>query len=740
MSHTNLRTINSTEINNSGAFRVGDNLSSGTTGQVLKSNGDYIAPSWETDIDTTYQGSATIDIDTTTDPDTINVIKVPNDLTISQNGIIIDTFNGSVVKTIDLEGKYTAGCGIDISGHPVPHIEADTDEVTITHNLAGAEQLSVLKVPNTLTFTGYDTGTYDGSSALSINLVDTDTTYQGSATIDIDTTTDPDTINVIKVPNTLTFTGYDTGTSDGSSALSINLVDTDTTYTAGNGIQISGSNIIQTRTDNQTIRDSGGGSGNNLEVIKVPNTLTFTGYDTGTYDGSSALSINLVDTDTTYQGSVTIDIDTTTTPDTINVLKVPNTLTFTGYASGTYNGSSPLSINLTDNQLNLLAGSGIIINNTGGFNRIITADIDNNTLGWTPPSPNKQIEVRKVPNTLTFTGYATGTFDGSSALSINLVDTDTTYQGGTGISINTGTTPHTINASNIPNSALQNSTISGISLGGNLATLTFYDSKGAFITSYNGANPPTSITLDGDTTYKGSATINIDTTTAPDTINVIKVPNTLSAGNNLSYSSGTTYDGSVSRTINLDSNISNIDTISFRSTPSATALIGNTYPSNPTPLLYCDLSSTTNIIPGAVLATKIQRTSVLKSFTNIYSEFSSNFRTSFKAQSANVMVEFRAIVRADNKVFYGGLYDYNAGVYNTDTRNRFNYNDETDQDHTVLTWWMRNLTPGNTYYISPYFRGSASTVYIYAGHNGSTDGFAPAIMRIIDGGNNVSIY
>ena len=104
------------------------------------------------------------------------------------------------------------------------------------------------------------------------------------------------------------------------------------------------------------------------------------------------------------------------------------------------------------------------------------------------------------------------------------------------------------------------------------------------------------------------------------------------------------------------------------------------------------------------------------------------------------MVEFRAIVRADNKVFYGGLYDYNAGVYNTDTRNRFNYNDETDQDHTVLSWWMRNLTPGNTYYISPYFRGSASSVYIYAGHSGATDGFAPAIMRIIDGGNNVSIY
>jgi hypothetical protein len=172
-------------------------------------------------------------------------------------------------------------------------------------------------------------------------------------------------------------------------------------------------------------------------------------------------------------------------------------------------------------------------------------------------------------------------------------------------------------------------------------------------------------------------------------LEVIKVPNTLSAGNNLSYSTGTTYDGSVSRTIDLDSNLSNLD-----------------------------LSSTTNIIPGAVLATKIQRTTKLSTFSNVYSEYSSDFRTSFKAQSANIMVEFRAIVRADNRVFYGGLYDYNAGVYITDSRNRFNYNDETDQDHSVLTWWMRNLTPGTTYYISPYFRGQSASVYIYAGHSG----------------------
>jgi len=146
--------------------------------------------------DTTYQGSATIDIDTSTNPDTINALKVPNDLTISQNGTIIDTFNGSTAKTIDLEGKYIAGDGIDISGHPIPHIEADTDEITISHNVGGAEKLQVLKVPNALTFTGTSTGTYDGSSALSINLTDTDTTYQGGTNISIDTSTNPDEINL----------------------------------------------------------------------------------------------------------------------------------------------------------------------------------------------------------------------------------------------------------------------------------------------------------------------------------------------------------------------------------------------------------------------------------------------------------------------------------------------------------------------------------------------------------------
>ena len=457
MSHTNITQINSTEINNSGPFRVGSQLTSGTAGQVLISQGNQVSPEWGEDTDTTYQGSATIDIDTTTTPDSINVLKVPHDLT---------------------------------------------------------------------------------------------------------------------------FTGYDTGTFNGSSALSINLVDTDTTYTAGNGIQISGSNIIQTKTDNQTIRDSGGGSGNNLEVIKVPNDLTING--------------------TIYNGSVARTITTT----------------------------------------------------------------------------------------------------------------DTTYQGGTGISINTATTPDTINCQNIPNSALSNSTISGVSLGGTLANLTFYNSSGGFITSYNGATPPTSITLDGDTTYTAGTNIGID-------------------GSNK---------------ISLDTTIISQNSIQFNIDGTSTTLAGSNYPSKPTLCSYLDLTSSTNIIPPSpspFLMTKIQQTFISKAFAQTFTEFSTNFRSSFVAQSSSVVVSWSSVIFSYAKVFYAGLYDYNAGAWwgsPNETRQRFKYDNGIDQDYSTISWVLTGLTAGTTYYISPYFACNGSgNMYIYAGNNGtSTTLYANAIFRVVDGGDNIT--
>ena len=73
-------------------------------------------------------------------------------------------------------------------------------------------------------------------------------------------------------------------------------------------------------------------------------------------------------------------------------------------------------------------------------------------------------------------------------------------------------------------------------------------------TTYNGSSAITISATDTDTTYQGSSTINIDTTTNPDTINCLKVPNSLTAGTNISFSSGTTYDGSSAITISSTDN------------------------------------------------------------------------------------------------------------------------------------------------------------------------------------------
>ena len=293
-----LKNIHATSIQNAGQFYLGNNLDSGTAGQVIISAGPQQAALW---------GS--------------NSATLPGALTMGTNLSLASgdaSFDGTTPDTINATGlSITGGAGISVVGGT--SILTDNDGTTINNTGGTGQQNQVLKVPNALTSgtgIGFSAGTtYDGSAAITINSTATDTTYQGSATIDIDTSTNPDTINALKVPNTLTFTGYDTGTFDGSSALSINLTDTDTTYTVADPITLSAGNEIGLEIDGNTIFLDGA----ELAVAKVPSTLTFTGTDTGTFDGSSDLSINLTDTDTTYQGGTNISIDTSTTPDSINL-------------------------------------------------------------------------------------------------------------------------------------------------------------------------------------------------------------------------------------------------------------------------------------------------------------------------------------------------------------------------------------------------------------------------------------
>jgi len=128
---------------------------------------------------------------------------------------------------------------------------------------------------------------------------------------------------------------YNVGTTyNGSTAITIS--STDTTYQAGEGINIdttTAPDTISALVDENTIDFSSG----ELEVQKVPNSLTAgtnISYNVGsTFDGSTAITINSTDTDTTYQGGDNITIDTATTPDSIDLdpaLTGMTGLTYTG--------------------------------------------------------------------------------------------------------------------------------------------------------------------------------------------------------------------------------------------------------------------------------------------------------------------------------------------------------------------------------------------------------------------------
>ena len=158
-------------------------------------------------------------------------------------------------------------------------------------------------------------------------------------------------------------------TFDGSVADTINA--TNTTYSAGNGIDLSGT-TFSTDNDGTTINNSGGTGAQN-QVLKVPNSLTAgtnISFNVGTtYDGSAAITMSATDTNT---------------------------------------------------QLNLTEGNGIEITNTGGVNRTIAAKPDQDTIDF----DGDELAVQKVPEALSAGNnldYSSGsTFDGATAMTINL--------------------------------------------------------------------------------------------------------------------------------------------------------------------------------------------------------------------------------------------------------------------------------------------------------------------------------
>ena len=241
---------------------------------------------------------------------------------------------------------------------------------------------------------------------------------------------------------------------DGTTADTIN--GTGLSITGGNGISVVGGTSILTDNDNTTINNTGG-TGQQNQVLKVPNALTI---NSTTYDGSVARNFTLATTDTTYTGTVPIAIS-----------------------------AGPVGA--------------------------ISLDYDGDTLDL----DGADLAVQKVPNVMTastniiFTntddGAAETSYDGSQPITIRATDTDTTYQGSSTINIDTSTNPDTINALKVPNVLTSGSNISMV-----------VTADGSSAANYDGSQGITITGTDTDTTYQGGTNISIDTTTNPDTINL----------------------------------------------------------------------------------------------------------------------------------------------------------------------------------------------------------------------------
>ena len=213
---TGLKTGTFTSIDNSGEIRLGTDIDPGTTGQALLSGGSDEPVVWGT-----HTGI-------------IQPLTAGTNVTYTSGSA---TFDGSVADTInsiDTDTTYTAGSGMDLTGTT---FSTDNDGTTIDNSGGTGAQNQVLKVPNDLTagtniqFVGSSgpTPTYNGNDATTINNTQTDTTYAGGNNISIDTTPNPDEIDLD--PAITGMTGISYSGSGGNNLTGAGMPGTGTTCT-----------------------------------------------------------------------------------------------------------------------------------------------------------------------------------------------------------------------------------------------------------------------------------------------------------------------------------------------------------------------------------------------------------------------------------------------------------------------------------------------------------------------------
>ena len=271
---------------------------------------------------------------------------------------------------------------------------------------------------------------------------------------------------------------------------------TDIDNKLNNYLSLSGGIVDGTITANEFIGSLNGNASTSSVASKVTNKLIFTGAVTATYDGSNEVTVNIPSGVQgnylpTSGGTMTGNINSQSIIPTSNSLydigsssfkyntifantfngnattsstanKVANKLTFTGASTGTYDGSSPVTINIpTFQQTNGILTVQLNSGNTEGSNKFTFNGSQNKLINITPSSINAVGEEElnnylpltggeingdlyvngsinatefvgdlngnadsstRVSNYLTFTGYQSVSYDGSNEVSVSIPD------------------------------------------------------------------------------------------------------------------------------------------------------------------------------------------------------------------------------------------------------------------------------------------------------------------------------
>ena len=152
-------------------------------------------------------------------------------------------------------------------------------------------------------------------------------------------------------------------------------------------------------------------------ALPNPNALTFSGGASGSYDGSSSVSIEIPSIEGLASKSYVED--RLSAIDMPSTMPNPNAITFTGGTSGIYDGSSAVTVNIpsTDGLATteyVLAQDAKILSEAEGYAYQKTQQVYDEIVN------NKIPEQLPNPKALTFSGGASGTYDGSAAVNINI--------------------------------------------------------------------------------------------------------------------------------------------------------------------------------------------------------------------------------------------------------------------------------------------------------------------------------